>query len=384
MFYQKIKMEKQYFDVIIIGGGLAGLTSAIHLSKSKFSVLLIEKNEYPKHKVCGEYVSNEVLPYFNYLGFNPFEFGAKNISNFELTTPNNKSITANLPLGGFGISRYKIDFQLYKLALKNGAVVLQNTVIDVNFKADNFYVTTKLQQNFKAKIVIGAYGKRSNLDIKFNRKFIKKKSPYLGVKIHVSGDFPENKVALHNFKGGYCGVSKVENNNINLCYITNFKVFKKYKDIETFQKEVVFKNIELQTLFKNSKPEFDKPLTISQISFETKSPIENHIIMCGDTAGMIHPLCGNGMGMAIRSAQLASELIIDYLHKKIASRKTLEFLYTKRWKKTFGLRLKAGHSIAYLFRQDWLAAKLLTMLRWLPFLMPIIIKMTHGKPMKIK
>ena len=106
--------------------------------------------------------------------------------------------------------------------------------------------------------------------------------------------------------------------------------------------------------------------------------------MCGDSAGMIHPLCGNGMGMAIRSAQLASELIIDYLQGKIASRSTLEQLYTKSWKKTFGLRLKAGHSIAYLFRQDWLAPKLLKILRWFPFLIPMIIRMTHGKPMKVK
>jgi len=376
-------MSKNKFDVIIIGGGLAGLTSAIHLSKHNFEVLLIEKNNYPKHKVCGEYISNEVLPYLNFLGLNPFAFGAKRISEFELTTHNNKSITAKLPLGGFGMSRYELDFQLYKLALKNGADVCQDTVTDVQFESDSFQISTKSNAQIESKIVIGAFGKRSNLDVKFNRKFITKKSPYLGVKIHVSGEFPEQKVALHNFKGGYCGVSKVENNHINLCYITNYNAFKKYKDIDTFQRDVMFNNSELKTIFKNTKPEFDKPLTISQISFETKDPIENHMVMCGDTAGMIHPLCGNGMGMAIRSSQLASQLIIDYLQGKIEERKTLEECYAKQWQKTFSLRLKVGHTIAYLFRQDWLAPKLLTMLRVFPFLVPLIIKMTHGKPMKI-
>ncbi|WP_296311412.1 NAD(P)/FAD-dependent oxidoreductase [Winogradskyella sp. UBA3174] len=372
------------FDVIIIGGGLAGLTSAINLAKAKSKVLLIEKHTYPKHKVCGEYVSNEVLPYLESLGFNPFEFGAKMISNFELTTHNNKSISANLPLGGFGMSRYEMDFQLYKLALKNGVEVFSDTVSNVNFEGDMFHVETKLNRILNSKIVIGAFGKRSNLDIKFQRKFITKKAPYLGVKIHVSGDFPEDKVALHNFKGGYCGVSKVENDCINLCYITDFEAFKKYKDIDTFQNEVLFNNSALKALFKNSKPEFEKPLTISQISFETKNPVENHIIMCGDTAGMIHPLCGNGMGMAIRSAQLASHLIIDYLQGKIKTRETLESEYVKHWKKTFNLRLKVGHTIAYLFRQDWLAPKLLRLLSWFPFLIPQIIKMTHGKPMTVK
>ena len=376
-------MTREDLDVVIIGGGLAGLTSAIHLSKSNFKVVLVEKNTYPKHKVCGEYVSNEVLPYLNFLDFNPFKYGAKRISKFELTTHNNKSIKASLPLGGFGMSRYEMDFQLYQLAVKNGVTVIKDTIVDVDFKANHFNVTTKSNQSFTSKIVLGAFGKRSNLDVKLNRSFIAKKSPYLGVKIHVSGDFPEDKVALHNFKGGYCGVSKVENNHINLCYITDFKAFKTYKNIDAFQEEVIFKNLALKQLFHNSKLEFEQPLTISQISFETKTPVENHIIMCGDTAGMIHPLCGNGMGMAIRSAQLASLAIIDYLEGKITTRTELENQYTKVWKNTFTKRLKAGHIIAYLFRQNWLAPILLNLLRMFPFLLSRIIKMTHGKPMKV-
>ncbi|WP_282042093.1 NAD(P)/FAD-dependent oxidoreductase [Winogradskyella flava] len=376
-------MQQQHFDVIIIGGGLAGLTSAIHLSQRNIRVLLIEKNSYPKHKVCGEYVSNEVLPYLNFLGFNPFEFGAKKISKFELTTHNNKKIEAELPLGGFGMSRYEMDFQLYQLAIRQGVLVTQDSVVDVTFEDDQFHIQTKSNQRFTSKIAVGAFGKRSSLDVKFQRRFIAKKSPYLGVKIHVSGNFPEDKVALHNFKGGYCGVSKVENNHINLCYITNYDAFKRYKDIETFQEEVLFKNSALKNMFQKSNPEFVKPLTISQISFETKNPIENHMIMCGDSAGMIHPLCGNGMGMAIRSAQLASELIIDYLQKKIKTRVELERKYSKNWNKAFSFRLKVGRTIAYLFRQDWLAPKLLVTLRKLPFLVPLIITMTHGKPIEI-
>lgn len=377
-------MTKHQYDVIIVGGGLAGLTSAIHIAKSNFKVLLIEKNTYPKHKVCGEYVSNETLPYLGFLGFNPFEFGAKRISKFQLTTHNNKTIEAKLPLGGFGISRYEFDFQLYQLAIKNGVEVLHDIVTRVDFKADIFQIETKSNSILKSKIAIGAYGKRSNIDVKLQRKFIKKQSPYLGVKIHVAGEFPDDKVALHNFKGGYCGVSKIENNHINLCYITNYDAFKTYKDIEVFNEEVLFKNKALKAIFKNSTPQFEKPLTISQISFQTKSPVENHIIMCGDTAGMIHPLCGNGMGMAIRGAQLASELIIDYLQGKIESRNALESQYANTWKKTFSFRLKIGHTIAYLFRKDWLAPKLLMLLRGFPFLVPLIIKMTHGKPMKVK
>ncbi len=376
-------MPPETFEILIIGGGLAGLCSAIHLSKAGFKVVVVERNSYPKHKVCGEYVSNEVLPYLSYLGIDVFAEGAKRISKMELTTTNNKKINATLPLGGFGISRYKLDAILAEKALASGAKILQDSVIKVDFVDDVFSVKTKKGQAFHPKIVIGAFGKRSNIDVDLERPFIQAKSPYLGVKIHVKGDFPEDTVALHNFKGGYCGLSKVETNAINLCYITSFKAFKKHKDIESFQKEVLFKNKALKQMFEHSKPCFEQPLTISQISFETKSPVENHIIMCGDSAGMIHPLCGNGMGMAMRSSQLASQLIIEYLEHKIATREVLEQRYTSLWKSTFQNRLRTGHAIATLFRNDILANLSLQIMRWCPWLLPKIIKRTHGKPMVI-
>ena len=376
-------MNKQFLDVIIIGGGLAGLCNAIHLSKLGKKVLLIEKNEYPKHKVCGEYISNEVLPYLDFLEVNPFDFGAVRINKFQLSTTKSNIISAKLPLGGFGISRYTLDLALAEKAKENGVMILQDTVLDVTFLKDFFQVETKQNSIFTSKIAIGAFGKRSLLDVKMGRNFIQKKSPYLGVKIHVKGNFKEDLVALHNFKGGYCGVSKVENNAINLCYITNYATFKQYKNIEDFQEQVVFKNRFLKEIFQNSEAIFEKPLSISQISFETKKPVENHVLMCGDSAGMIHPLCGNGMSMAIQSAQLASKLILNYFNGEIETRKELEKQYIRQWNRKFSLRLKAGHFIAMLFRKDTIASVLLQILKKLPFLLPIIIKQTHGKPMKI-
>ena len=375
--------DKLKYDIVIVGGGLAGLCNAIHLSKFDKKVLLIEKNNYPKHKVCGEYISNEVLPYLEFLNVNPFNFGAVKIDDFQLSTTKNKVITAKLPLGGFGISRYTLDFELYKKAKENGVEILQDQVININFKKDVFTVETKENNSFTSKICIGAFGKRSLLDIKFERDFIKKKSPYLGVKIHVKGNFPKNKVALHNFKGGYCGVSKVENDVINLCYITNFSSFKKHKNITDFQENVVFKNTFLKEMFQNASPIWKQPLSISQISFEPKKPVENHIIMSGDAAGMIHPLCGNGMSMAIQSAQIASKLILNYLNDKLESRKQFEKLYITQWNKKFNWRLKAGHFIAMLFRKDKIAWFLLSILKRMPFLLPLIIKQTHGKPIKL-
>ena len=203
-------------DVVIIGGGLAGLTAGIHLSKIGIPVTIIEKNDYPKHKVCGEFISNEVLPYLEKLGINIDSLQPAHIYKTELSTHSGKKIKAKLPLGGFGVSRYKLDAYLANKVIELGGEIVFETVKTVDFSEDVFTISTQSGAIFQSKVALGAFGKRSNLDIELNRKFIQQKSPWLGVKAHYSGDFPNDLVGLHNFEGGYCGISKVEDNAINI------------------------------------------------------------------------------------------------------------------------------------------------------------------------
>ena len=375
---------KKDVDVIIIGGGLAGLTSAIHLTNFGFKIILIEKNEYPRHKVCGEYISNEVLPYFNWLGIEIRDLKPSKITKMEFSTSSGKAISSDLPLGGFGISRYELDYYLSQKAIQNGCQIIQDTATDIQFIDDEFFVTTLNNLKLKSKVVIGAFGKRSTIDQKLNRNFILKKSPWLAVKAHYSGIFPDDLVGLHNFKGGYCGVSKIENNRINICYLVDYETFKEYKNIEEFQSNIVYKNPHLKAILEKSKLLFEKPLTISQISFEKKGTVENHILMIGDTAGLIHPLCGNGMAMAIHSAKIASELVSDFLNHKISSRKELEEKYSKEWNTNFKSRLMIGRILSKILQMEKLASFLMQLLAILPFLLPKIIKRTHGKPIILK
>ncbi len=369
-------------EVIIIGGGLAGLTSAIHLSKMGVKVIVIEKNHYPKHKVCGEYISNEVLPYFKWLNVNIEELKPTHIQTLQYSSESGRTIKTKLPLGGFGISRYTLDHALYLKALAQNCEIIEDQGNEVNYKDDLFEVHLASGKFLTSKVVLGGFGKRSNLDVKMKRNFIEKKSPWLAVKSHYKGNFPDDVVGLHNFKGGYCGVSKVENNLINICYLTNFKSFKKYKNIEEFQEKVVAQNPHLKNIFENSTSVFEKPLTISQICFEKKDNVENHILMMGDTAGLIHPLCGNGMAMAIHSAKLASEQTIDFLAGKI-SRNEMEKSYSSNWNKNFKQRLWYGRILGSILEHSKLSEVLTNFITYLPFLLPIIIRKTHGKEIKM-
>lgn len=365
---------------MIVGGGLAGLTSAIHLAKSGIKLLVIEKQQYPFHKVCGEYVSNEVLSYLNSLGFDPFQFDAKKIDRLKLSTPSGKFVESKLDLGGFGLSRYTMDNELYKLVKLNGGFIINDAVTEINFNS-SFTVVTKSKMVIHTKVVLGAYGKRSNLDIRLNRNFIKKESPFLAVKAHYTGVFPEDLVGLHHFEGGYCGVSTIENSKINICYIADYKIFKRYKNTDEFEAHVVRKNIFLKEIFEKSELAFEKPLAISQISFEQKSAVENHILMCGDSAGLIHPLCGNGMGMAIHSAQIASNLVIQFLSEQM-SREKLEKTYQLQWNKAFNSRLQIGRNLAQLFRMNQFSEVSMSLLKFAPMALKPIIGLTHGKPIK--
>ncbi len=94
---------------IIAGGGLAGLVTANILGRAGIACTVIEKNEYPFHRVCGEYISNETVPFLKSLGLYPDEFSPPQISRFQLTSVNGKSAFLPLGLGGFGISRFSFD-----------------------------------------------------------------------------------------------------------------------------------------------------------------------------------------------------------------------------------------------------------------------------------
>lgn len=371
-----------YSDVLIVGGGLAGLAASLHLKKAGVKVTLVEKENYPHHKVCGEYVSNEVMPYLNWLGVDISSLETTIITHLEVSTANGNSIFAQLPLGGFGISRYQLDNFLYQQLIKQGIDVLIDTVDEVTYNEGSFEISTSSGKKLVARQVIGAYGKRSLLDIKFNRPFIQKKSHYLAVKAHYTGLFPKNLVGLHHFKGGYCGVSKIENEQINICYLTEISSFKAFKNLETFEKEVLYRNTKLKQIFEQCKILFDKPLTISQVSFERKSKVENHILMIGDSAGLIHPLCGNGMAMAIHSAKIAAELVIDFLNGKI-SRVELENKYQKSWQQHFSARLNMGKVLSKLFMNKKTTNFLIYGLTKMPWLLKQIIKRTHGKKISI-
>lgn len=376
-------MTHDQSDIIIVGGGLAGLTAALHLQKIGLDVLLVEKQPYPNHKVCGEYVSNEVLPYLQWLDADPSLLQPNPIERLQLTTVSGKSMTTPLPLGGFGISRYQLDNFLYERFRDKGGKVLFDSVTDIAFENDSFEVSTASAHQLSARQVIGAYGKRAAIDVKYHRPFTQKRSPWLAVKGHYSGSFEDGLVALHNFNGGYCGVSNVEDKKINICYLADYATFSRHKNLMAYQEQVLYQNKHLKQILEESTPLFDTPLTISQIAFGAKETVMNHMLMIGDTAGLIHPLCGNGMAMAMHSAQIVADLLTDFFQGKLKARAVLEGNYIRLWNKAFKQRLMMGNSLSAILQKQQLTDLLLQGMLRIPAILPMIIRKTHGKPLSV-
>jgi flavin-dependent dehydrogenase len=370
--------------IIIAGGGMAGLLTAIDLTRRGVSCVVVEKKEYPFHRVCGEYISNEVVPYLKTLDVYPRELGPSTITRFQLSSTNGSAVTMRLDLGGFGISRFVFDNFLYRHAISLGvAFELRQDIDAIAFSNDQFTVKIS-NKTLHADLVIGAFGKRSRIDSQLERSFIQKRSPYVGVKYHIrQKEFPHDLIALHNFQDGYCGISRVENETINLCYLTHRDNIKAYGNLRSMEQGVLFKNPYLKKIFQSAEFLFDRPETINEISFETKEPVYEHILMAGDAAGMITPLCGNGMAIAIHSAKLLSERVHRFCIDSSYSRQALEDDYTKSWRQHFATRLWVGRQIQQLFGDTWKSNTAVNLARYFPPIAHYLVKKTHGKPFDI-
>jgi flavin-dependent dehydrogenase len=370
--------------VIIAGGGLAGLALSIQLARSGYSVALLEKETYPYHKVCGEYISLESWNFLEDLGLPLSDWNLPVIRQLLVSAPDGNSITQELPLGGFGISRHKLDAAMAGIARSEGVELRESVkVTDIRFEGSLFTVQTSDGVLF-SKTACAAYGKRSNLDIRWRRAFTQKKSDrlnnYVGVKYHVRTDIPPDVIALHNFRDGYCGISRIEDEKCCLCYITTARNLRESgNSIPEMERMILRQNPFLEKIFSSANFLFPQPVTISQISYERRTRVEDHILFIGDAAGMIPPLAGNGMSMALHGSKIAYRCIDAFLKGQVA-RYELEQEYTDQWNRQFGRRLWVGRLLQAWFGSERRTNLLLYSLKPFPRLVSFLIRQTHGEP----
>ncbi len=365
-------------DVAIIGGGLAGLALSIELSSKGFDVVLFEKNHYPFHKVCGEYISNESLDYLAYLGVNLKMMGAAKIDRFSLSTSSGARMSTHLPFGGIGISRYTLDNALASISRSQGTTILENTTV---LSAHDGKLETTAG-DFSAKVVLGAQGKRSIIDKQLHRPFITTplatEHNFIGVKYHVKADLPKDLIELHLFKNGYCGISAIEEDKYCLCYLSKASNLKPAMSIEELESNVLSQNPILKDYFSRFENLYDQPKVISQVNFQNKEKGNPSILFAGDAAGLIAPLSGNGMSMALHSAHLLQAEVVGHLKGQQDLNGALSN-YTRQWNAAFGNRFSFSRWMQRAFFSEYFMESLVKTANIFPPLAQTIIKQTHGE-----
>lgn len=361
-------------DVCIIGGGIAGLALAIDLRHRGILVTVIEKGTYPRHKVCGEYISNESKDYLfslcPSLHQNSFPF----IDKFRLTSTGKKELMIPLALGGFGISRFFLEDALYREAINRGIkVIINQRASEAMPIKDGGYIVRHGRETIHTRVLCNAGGRYSGISKN-------KSAEYIAVKYHVSIQRDPSLIEIHNFPGGYCGISNVEDNKSCLCYIVSSeKLRQNGNDIRKMEQNILYKNIHLGKIFEASRFLTDTPVTASGINFEPRQPFEKKIFYVGDAAGTIAPITGNGMSMGLRATKSLAGIIEGYFNEEVSIEQAGE-RYASQWNRMFVSRIKLSRYFQRLSEFTPMTRFTISTLRCFPAFAERVVKKTHGLP----
>ena len=368
-------------NIVIIGGGLAGLSLSIDLKKRGYGVIVIEKGNYPRHKVCGEYISMESHRYLLSICPQLSGFSLPFISKFSLNSTGKNEFNTTLDLGGFGISRYLLEELLFIEAKKIGVIFMLNCkALDIKFDSSkDLYTIKNSTGEIYSHLVCNASGRKSNFEPK-GEKNKPSNTNYIGIKYHLKINRDPSLIEMCNFPGGYCGISNIEDNKSCLCYLVNSEKLKSvHNSIPNLESTFLYTNEKLKKIFTTAEFIFKEPVTISGINFLIKKPVNDKSFYLGDSAGSIAPITGNGMSIALRSSSELAELIDQYNSLKI-TKLELADNYNRFWNREFEKRIKLSRHLQKLSERPALTNLVIGVFNLFPRLASSVIKQTHGNP----
>lgn len=332
------------FDVAIMGGGLGGCAAAILLAEAGHHVVVLEQHHYPRHKMCGEHLSAETVPLLERLGVwqqIQAERPARLLSA-RLVAPGGQQLDVGLPAPALGFSRFRLDHLLMERARAVGATVHEGCPArEVRGTLDDGFTVKTRDETFRARVALGAWGKRSTLDRALDRPFFGRRAGFMALKAHFRGPEPGARTELYTFPGGYCGANRIEGDAVNLCLLATDAAWARAgRSVAGMWAMIQRENPALGEQMRGAA-QVSEDVVISNISFGRKAPVERDILMVGDSAELISPLAGNGQAMALGAAVLAAERIAAFLHGQ-SDAATLRAGYARAWRQQFRERLMLG------------------------------------------
>jgi len=339
-------------DAVVVGAGPAGSAAAAVLSRAGRSVLILEKDRFPRPKVCGEFLSASALPDLDLLGVRGrVEEIAERIEQGFVHLPGGRSLRFALPRPALGISRLRLDAMLASRAEELGArssfgarVTAVDGAPDTGFRVR--FVSGGREEIATARAVIGAWGRWDSLDRTLHRGFLGAPARYLGWSRDAEPDRGlEGQVRLYAFPGGYCGLSRVEGGAVNLAGVISER--RRGRLAPGWEAVVAHARAANRRLDSDLAALRAGPigfLGTGPVFFTAKPPVENGILMVGDAAGVIDPFSGEGQAAALSSGILAAQTLERGLSGEVPLA-AVGKLYADGWRRRF--RQRFGWSSAF-------------------------------------
>lgn len=331
------------FDAAVVGAGPAGSAAATALASAGFRALVLEKDTFPRRKVCGAYLAADALPWLELLGAaaEVERVGPERIERGSVRLSSGATVEFELPAPALGISRFALDDLLARRAAKAGAEVRFGArVADVEGTDAGFLVRLAGGESLTAAVVIGAWGRWDALDRSLDRAFLGRRARYFGWSAEYGGDTAPlyGEVRLYVFPGGYCGLSRVEGARANLAGVVSESARGRIGGgwdavVAHARRSNQSLNADLTGLVLGP----DGFLGTGPVFFTAKPPMENGLLMAGDAAGVLDPFSGEGQSAALASGLLAGETAARFLAGSI-SRERLPLAYADAWRARFARR----------------------------------------------
>jgi flavin-dependent dehydrogenase len=372
------------WDVAVIGGGVAGSTAAALLAQHGLRVILFEKGKFPRQKVCGEFLSPDGADVLQRVGVWPqiYRHSPPPIHSLTLTFREGEA-QRKLPVPGWGVSRWILDDALWQHAQRMGVTTRERcTVQHIEGNLEQGFALTVRQVGgtsapVQSRMILCATGRQGQPWAHRRAPDIRATQRFVGVKAHLRGVPLTGHVELHTIRHGYCGLVEVTGDVSNLCCWVEMSAFQRAGGTpDRFLKSALGQNMRLHARLHLAEQRGSAWVTTSYADRSSVTPVEADIWNVGDCVAMVAPLTGDGMGMALRAAELAATIMLKGFQRKLPWADA-SIQYTQRWRREFLPRLRWGRCIEGILLRPRAASLAYLALHWLPSLTDMLYHRTR-------
>jgi geranylgeranyl reductase family protein len=296
----------EIFDVAIVGGGPAGSSCAAFCALAGLRTLVLERENFPREKVCGDCLNPSCWPVLERLGLaqRVRDLPHSKLASVEFIAIDGHKVIVDLPIGDnceLSVKRSLFDDLLLKRARDLGAHVCDGTTVTALAHSGNWKIEPSTGESFSARTLIGADGRNSTV-ARLCNLLPRPARERVALQAHIP--LPRNfgrRVVLQFLREGYSGQAPVNETELNLCLVGTALTISRLRQWAERHFEITA----------------DQPWrTITPLTRLPVPGAHGNLLIIGDAARVVEPFTGEGIYYALRSGELAADAITKIIRGK--------------------------------------------------------------------